>query len=119
MLGTEPQYLKILSTKTVKKCTEYRLEYPTAAFKRAACSGTDTESFFPAGDSYDKETIKFLSKVCEGCPVKNQCLEWALSAERTGYWAGTTPMQRVHIRRRLKWVLPTTFFFTPTERYGS
>jgi hypothetical protein len=116
---TEPKYLKILSTKSVKKCTEYRLQYPSSAFKRGACVGVDTEVYFPAGDSFTKDDIKLLSKICDGCSVKNVCLEWALASERSGYWGGTTPQQRVAIRRRIKWTLPTIFNFTPKERYGS
>ncbi len=44
--------------------------------------------------------------ICKGCPVRRQCLEYALRLEegehrsgRTGIYGGTTPMQRHRIDR--------------------
>lgn len=37
-----------------------------------------------------------------GCPVRNECLDYALTAEHGlyGMWGGTTPKERRVIRRR-------------------
>lgn len=39
--------------------------------------------------------------ICQGCPVRTQCLEHVLSTRRvrTGIWAGTTTSQRRRLRR--------------------
>lgn len=44
---------------------------------RAACRDHDRELFFPDTPG---ETI-FAKRICQGCPVKNECLEWALEVE--------------------------------------
>ena len=64
--------------------------------KRAACRGA-TEPFF----SYDEERVAHARAICEGCPVREECLQTAL-ADRSlhGVWGGTTQEQRERIRRR-------------------
>lgn len=120
MLTTKPQYLPIRSERVIGNLTEYTLEYPTRAFKQASCKNTDTEFFYPDKDVFDKDEIALFQKMCNGCAVKNKCLEWALAHERYGVWAGTTPAQRVRIRKRLKWAVAHTFFkYSTTQRYGS
>ena len=63
---------------------------------RAACRGA-TESFF----SYDEEDVARARAVCEGCPVRHECLQMALADRRLhGVWGGTTEAERQRIRRR-------------------
>lgn len=39
-------------------------------------------------------------KLCQGCPIKLQCLEYALKAnEPYGVWGGTTPRERDRLKR--------------------
>ena len=46
-----------------------------------------------------KETIRKAKEICETCPVKQDCLDWALKHEDYGLWGGFTPGQRDRIRR--------------------
>lgn len=64
--------------------------------KWAACRGA-TEPFF----SYDEETVARAQAICDGCRVREECLQTAL-ADRLlmGVWGGTTEAQRARIRRR-------------------
>ena len=63
---------------------------------RAACRGTDTEIFFPANADEEAEALS----ICATCPVRAQCLEYAVrNKEIYGIWGGTTPDQRRRIRR--------------------
>ena len=40
-------------------------------------------------------------KVCNACPVRKECLAYALEAkERYGMWGGLTPLERLRIERR-------------------
>lgn len=80
----------------------------------AACVGTDTEAFFPSGKwgtpSDAQEVYAKAARICDGCPVRVDCLETALAEEgdmarsnRYGMRGGTTPGQRRSIydaRRR-------------------
>jgi WhiB family redox-sensing transcriptional regulator len=64
---------------------------------RAACHGLDARLFFP-GDDDDPTPAK---AVCEGCEVREPCLEFALgSREREGVWGGCTEAERRRILRR-------------------
>jgi WhiB family redox-sensing transcriptional regulator len=52
---------------------------------QAACRGLDPDMFFPErGDSGAE-----AKGVCEGCPVRLDCLEWALETNQiAGVWGG-------------------------------
>ena len=66
--------------------------------KDAACRGMDTNLFYANhGKKYAKVRL-----VCESCPVFAQCLDWALTSESEGMWAGTTELERVVMRKQMK-----------------
>ena len=63
----------------------------------AACKGLDTDTFFPSSDA-EAATAKLI---CAGCPVRSECLEWALlSRQEDGVWGGLTDNERRRLRRR-------------------
>lgn len=58
---------------------------------RAACVGVDPELFFP-DRTHNTGNAK---KVCRQCPVRNQCLGYALRHnEQFGVWGGLTVRER-------------------------
>jgi WhiB family redox-sensing transcriptional regulator len=62
----------------------------------AACRGTDTEIFYPVNAEEEAEALS----ICATCPVRAQCLDYAIhNREAYGIWGGTTPEQRRRIRR--------------------
>lgn len=64
---------------------------------RAACRGIDTDIFFPATD----EEADAAKNICGGCPVRETCLEHALTVrEREGVWGGATERERRRIIRQ-------------------
>lgn len=69
---------------------------------RGACRYSDPELFFPltsAGPSADQ--VSRAKAVCASCPVRPECLEFALqSGQAFGVWGGTTEDERRLIRRR-------------------
>lgn len=66
---------------------------------RAACRGVDPSLFFPETRK-DSDTAM---KICAGCPVRLQCLDFAIvTREAQGVWGGTNERQRrkmIHLRR--------------------
>ena len=63
--------------------------------ERALCAQTDPEAFFPEKGGSTREA----KKICVGCEVKDDCLEYALANdERFGIWGGMSERER----RRLK-----------------
>ena len=64
---------------------------------RAACRGMDPELFFPERG----EPTEPAKAVCAGCPVRGECLDYALTnVERFGIWGGLSERERRAIRRR-------------------
>lgn len=65
----------------------------------AACRGLDTEMFYPGPN--DMETREAARSVCMGCPVRVECLEYALdNREDYGVWGGLHERERRRVRRR-------------------
>lgn len=64
--------------------------------ERAACKGEDTDLFFPGRG---EEQVGVLA-LCGVCPVRAECLAYALEHEDVGVWGGTSAKQRRAIRRR-------------------
>ena len=67
----------------------------------AACRGVDPDLFFPDGESrVARKRTSVAKAVCGRCPVKAQCLQWALeNDERLGIWGGFTAKERRRLRR--------------------
>ena len=72
----------------------------TPDFTRASCVGVDTKLFFP-DDKRQEPELKVIRKVCNGCPIFNSCLNYALHVKVEGIWAGTIPAERIKIRKLL------------------
>ena len=66
-----------------------------------ACRTADPNLFFPvAVGAVANRQIAKAQRICAGCPVRQQCLDFALRApEPAGVWGGTTPEQRIRARR--------------------
>lgn len=72
----------------------------------AACRGSDADLFFPTtkGRAGNGPKVTAAKKVCAGCRVREDCLEYAISERiRVGIWGGRTRDERAAIvayRRR-------------------
>lgn len=63
---------------------------------RAACRAVDVEVFFPTavrGREYERQ-VSIAKAVCAGCPVRTECLTWALSHQPDGIAGGMTEHER-------------------------
>lgn len=62
----------------------------------ALCPQTDPEAFFPEKGG----STRAAKKICEGCDVREQCLDYALrNDERFGIWGGLSERERRKLRR--------------------
>lgn len=70
--------------------------------ENAACLGTSGELFLGPDDERPRERARRESLavvLCTTCPVRQECLEHALTVpERHGVWGGTTPADRAEMR---------------------
>jgi WhiB family transcriptional regulator, redox-sensing transcriptional regulator len=65
--------------------------------ENALCAETDPEAFFPEKGGSTREA----KKICTGCEVRAECLEFALANdERFGIWGGLSERERRRLRRR-------------------
>ena len=65
--------------------------------QNALCAETDPEAFFPEKGGSTRDA----KRVCAGCPVRLQCLEFALdNDERFGIWGGLSERERRKHKRR-------------------
>ena len=61
----------------------------------ALCAETDPEAFFPEKGGSTREA----KRVCVGCDVRAECLEFALTNdERFGIWGGLSERERRRLR---------------------
>ena len=66
---------------------------------RARCTIDQAELFFPISVNDDDQTRK-AKAVCARCPVRDECLRWALdAAEGHGVWGGLDEVERRQLRR--------------------
>lgn len=59
------------------------------------CTQSDPDLFFPERGGSSREA----KRICNDCPVRSMCLDWALNnGERFGVWGGTSERDRRHVR---------------------
>jgi WhiB family transcriptional regulator, redox-sensing transcriptional regulator len=64
--------------------------------EQALCAQTDPEAFFPEKGGSTREA----KRICSGCEVRAECLEYALAHdERFGIWGGLSERERRRLRR--------------------
>lgn len=68
---------------------------PTPWTNQAACQGSDPDLWFPERGASTREALT----TCRACPVRAECLAYALRWKIDwGVWGGTTVHQRTIIR---------------------
>lgn len=69
--------------------------------KHALCRDTDPDLFFPVGTTGQALVqIDRAKDVCDECPVKADCLDFALETNQdSGIWGGTSEEERRKLRR--------------------
>ncbi|WP_216590489.1 WhiB family transcriptional regulator [Streptomyces brasiliscabiei] len=69
---------------------------------KAACVGEDPELFFPVGTTGPAlDDVAAAKRVCARCPVRRECLDWALDSGQTaGVWGGMGEEERTDLLRR-------------------
>lgn len=63
----------------------------------AACIGVDPMIFFPERG----KTTRKAKQICDGCPVKVECGEFAVTGDAcSGVWGGMSETERREIRKK-------------------
>ena len=73
-------------------------------FQGACVDDPDPDRWFSAGEigayNLNLTNVNTLKSVCSTCPVIAECLAHALDHEAWGVWGGTTPNERVRLRKQ-------------------
>lgn len=65
------------------------------------CHETDPEVFFEQGHDTRPGWERQAKRICAGCPVRQECLDYALEHEEPfGVWGGLTEAERSVLRDR-------------------
>jgi WhiB family redox-sensing transcriptional regulator len=65
----------------------------------ALCVGHEPDLWFPTESDDDAKAVG----ICQACPVRLDCLGWALeSNERYGIWGGVSARRRQRIRAEMR-----------------
>lgn len=67
----------------------------------ANCIGIDVNMFFTEDGSSTFIEENLLKRTCDACPVKSECLDYALNHAVMGWWGGTSEGQRKRLRQKL------------------
>ena len=71
----------------------------TEWMQRGLCREIPPAVFFPS----DGVGVESARRVCANCPVKDECLGWAMSRpEVHGTWGGMSARGRQRLRRQLR-----------------
>ncbi|NQV05427.1 WhiB family transcriptional regulator [bacterium] len=63
----------------------------------AGCRDSDADTFFPGPDG----DAELAVRICMGCPVRQECLDWAIEIRIAyGVWGGTTERERRRFLRK-------------------
>lgn len=74
--------------------------------EQALCAQADPDTWFPEQGHHTLAAI--AKRICAACPVRAECLDYALSGAdtwqgiTTGIWGGTTPRERSRLRQARK-----------------
>jgi WhiB family transcriptional regulator, redox-sensing transcriptional regulator len=89
-LDCRTEHLTVVAASTTPRPDDDWREY-------ALCRGVEPDIFFPTRGE-DSEAAK---AVCRNCPVRLECLDYALSArELFGVWGGLSERERREVRRK-------------------
>ena len=76
------------------------IQIPEAITSQSACKDQPWEYF----DGDTVEDVLKAQNICQTCPVRDLCLEWAITHEVAGIWGGKTPRQRARMRGNRQFV---------------
>lgn len=65
------------------------------------------DAFFPEkGQNGNAPEFLWAKQMCQECPIRQQCSEYALKWEEHGIWGGLSAQQRRDMRRKLGITFP-------------
>lgn len=94
--GTKPTHCRYC--RRIEISRQPRVRVPQVVIDEGTCNQIgDVDLFYPDKGGSNKKA----KAVCAACPVRVQCLQYALEAgEQFGIWGGLSEQERTALRRR-------------------
>jgi len=98
----EEDDMEDIQTDPLEMALRYMSNRDRSWIERAACKGEPTDLFFLDKEDQASNILKLkaIKTLCGGCPVKKECLTYAVDNHITyGVWGGYTGTQRRRFKR--------------------
>jgi len=76
------------------------VKYEEVEWHAAACKGIQVDMFYLETLSESLTYTPTLRRICQGCPILEDCREYAFEHEVHGFWGGLTATERRNLRVR-------------------
>jgi WhiB family transcriptional regulator, redox-sensing transcriptional regulator len=63
---------------------------------RGLCAANDPDDFFPSNGDPGMNG----RRICAACPVRDDCLNYAIAADELGIWGGLDQQERRNLKRK-------------------
>lgn len=73
-------------------------KYTSIDWESGVCRSIGGDDFF-LDPGASRIVNPALRKICDACPIKVDCGDWALHHEQSGFWAGMNPAGLKRVRR--------------------
>ncbi|GAC1381435.1 MAG: WhiB family transcriptional regulator [Acidimicrobiales bacterium] len=98
MTSTTPPSESFRFNDYIHNSFDARVQVPDLS--RGACFGGYSDDFYPDGTE-GRDPYMWARRVCADCPVRLECLDYALRANEVhGMWGGATPLERRGMKRK-------------------
>lgn len=65
-----------------------------------AAGEAEPDEWYPTSEGSDRPEVKKPKRVCRECPVRAECLRWALKHDEKGIWGALTERERRALKKR-------------------
>jgi hypothetical protein len=84
-----------------------RIEYRDVEWGEALCKNASTKQYYDLPPSQAPKVYRDLRKICQDCPILNECFAWSVAHEEYGFWAGMPERERWSVRKKMNIRLET------------
>lgn len=88
----------MFETKTERTDLGHLLDLMQEVVGEPACSNFP-DAFFPEPGHPAIQDMRMAKELCSDCPIKIECLKFALKHTQIGIWGGMTANERRHFKR--------------------
>ena len=78
-----------------------RIQYQDVKWSEALCQNVATKQYYDLPPNQAPSIYPSLRKICQDCPILNECFAWSVAHEEYGFWAGMPERERWAVRKKM------------------